>query len=296
MISQFKLVSIGRAVENKALGSKELEVKLIEHTPFADGEVKSVASEYKAKGEDVNGKAYEVSLIADHAITATWLPWGSNRISAPDIRRGERVAIYQYEDTDQYYWTDLGLDAALRRKETVILAISNISDNNSEDPLSVDNCYFIELSTHNKAITIQTSKSDGEEFLYTFQLNPKEKCVVLEDDDDNHFFMDSENAIVRLHNSSDTYVELNKEHIYNYAKDSINFQAGKTINFQAGNSVNISTPSTNISDKLSVGSDCSIGGNCDVGGSVSASGLNIKSSFTYKGMDIDSYIRLVDDD
>ena len=280
-VSQFRRVSIGEVLENKSLGSREIEVKLFEISPFADGELKSVATEYTAAGTDDKGKAYKKTLVSDHGVTATWLPYDSNRVTAPDVRRGEKVDIYQYGDTDTYYWRELGTDHHLRRLETVVIAISDNPNNDSTEIPNLENCYFLEFSTHRKAITIQTAKSNSEEFLYTFQLNPGEHTASFQDDAGQHFYIDSKNRIVRMHNQDGCFVELDKKNVEINAIDSVDLTAGNKVNITAGDSINLNTPNVNIS------SDCNVGGTLQAGsvktGSLEAGSLKVKGGIECGG-------------
>ena len=276
-VSQFRRVSIGEVLENKAIGSKEIEVKLFELSPFADGEIKSVAVEYSANGEDVHGKAYKNTLLSDHGVTATWLPYDTNRLTAPDVRRGERVDIYQYGDTDKYYWRELGMDAHLRRLETIIIGISDNPNNDSTDEPNLDNCYFLEFSTHRKAITIQTAKSNSEEFKYTFQMNPGEHTAVFQDDAGQHFYIDSKDRLIRMHNQEGCFVELSRKDAEIVGIDNVGISAGKKVNVSAGDSINLNAPKVNISN------DCNVGGTLKAG-SIETGSLKASSGISCGGV------------
>ena len=118
--SLFHVYTIGRAASNRKLSSPLLEVYPIEHFGYLDGEINSDPTTTKASGVDANGKAYTTSVTTTNSIQATWIQWGSNRTTPPDVRRGERVLLWRYADTDQFYWTTLGMDDYLRRLETVV--------------------------------------------------------------------------------------------------------------------------------------------------------------------------------
>jgi hypothetical protein len=123
-VSVFRTVGIGRIDTNKELGSKTVDVVPIEWLPMRDGELtgNETAETYQTK--DIDGNAVSGGMISSNSITATWLPSGSNRLTAPDVRRGERVEILQTADHDKYYWRTMGLDDNLRKLETIIFGIS----------------------------------------------------------------------------------------------------------------------------------------------------------------------------
>ena len=80
------------------------------------------------KWKDKKGYVYSDKIETSNSLMAEWLPLGSNRATAPNVRRGERVFLLQYADDDKYYWVTAGLDPHLRRRETVVFNISNTVD------------------------------------------------------------------------------------------------------------------------------------------------------------------------
>jgi len=256
-ISVFRPVSTAQVLENLVVGERVISAKMIESDPFTDGEQKEIAEELVCDGIDEEGQSYSLSVTVSNSIEATWLPLGkTNHVVAPNVRRGERVQIWQAGDDDRYYWTELGLDRNLRRGETVVLAFSNRFDNDDSE-LSLEECYFIEVSTHLQHILLQTSKSNGEDFLYQVQLNTKDSFFVLKDDQEQHFFFDSKNKILRLHNADGSFVELNRKIISMFAKDSINAEALKLINMKA-KTVNVKADDCNITAETTVDGNCTV--------------------------------------
>ena len=168
--SQFKVYSYGIAADNKAISSKILNVSPIEIIPMADGELASNPNDVKSSGVDKDGNSYQSNITNDNVIECTWLPFGTNRVTAPDVRRGEPVLIWNYGNTDKYYWTSLGLADDLRRLETVVYAINGNPSTDSKE-FDPEDHYFLETSTHSKQITLRTSNKNGEPFKYVFQFN-----------------------------------------------------------------------------------------------------------------------------
>lgn len=219
-LSQFRLYSIAIAAENRKLDSHELECMPVEILGFVDGEITSDRQEFEDEGVDAFDESYTVKVSQSNSVVATWLQWGSNRITPPDIRRGERLMLWRFGDTDKLYWTDTGLDGFLRRLETAIWAFSNTRDESTK-ALTPENSYFMEVSTHRKQITLRTCKSDGEPFAYTMQLNTKEGVFTLTDDDENYIEFDSAERKITLKNKDGTVVILDKRNIFMVAPDLI---------------------------------------------------------------------------
>ena len=282
-ISVFRVVSTGQVLENLKIGERVISVKLIEQDPFTDGETKEVAEELAVDGVDDSGNAYSLSVVASNGVEATWLPLGkTNHKVAPNVRRGERVQIWQSGDEDAYYWTELGLDHDLRRGETVVIAFSNRFDNDNDSELSMDDCYFIEASTHLGHFLLQTSKSNSEKFQYRVELSTKESQFVVEDDANNHILMNSEQRLLRLHNTDGSFFELNKKNIAIYAPDSISAVAKKTIAMQA-KTVNIKADNCNISAETLVDGNCTVTKKLSAATIASKGGLSAGGTISAKG-------------
>lgn len=261
--SKLKTYSIGQVAENKALNSKEIQVIPIEAMTMLDGEAKSNPGFMEDSGIDSKGTSYASKTIVDNVLTATWLPVSSNRMTAPDVRRGERVLIWQYADADEYYWTDLGWDYHLRKKETVRWAISATEDEN-ETEFNPENCYYVEVSSHNQTITLSTTKKLGEPFAYTFQFNLKAGVVVLSDDAGNYIEFDSKETQILLHNMEGTEISLDKRNILMKCLGMLKATATQGISLQA--------PIVDASG------DVKIGGNIEWGGTAKGDGSGVSNT------------------
>jgi phage baseplate assembly protein gpV len=225
-ISQLKPYTVGTAVENKALDSKLLEVHPTEVAPMADGELTPTATTYKAAATDSTGAAYNVEVQTTVSIKCEWLPmFGSNRMTPPDIRRGESVIVYRFGDTDKFFWATLFDDMHLRRLETVIYGISGTASNDAD--LTADNMYFFEWSTHKKIVHLHTSKANGEPFAYDIQINADYGCITITDDAGNYISLDSKERQLEMKNADGSTVNINKKEIFLEAADLISLKAKK---------------------------------------------------------------------
>lgn len=230
--SAFQLYSFGIAAENKPLSTKELLVIPIEIFLGMEGEIGEEVVELKHKGVNSFDEPYEVTVKHGQSIPCKWLQWGSNRATAPDVRRGERVLIYRVADSDEeFYWVSAGLDDHLRRLETVVWLFNANPDGLSDDPSSLEDSYAIEISSHKKLITLHTTKKNGEPFAYTFQFNLGTGYVTLADDAKNFFEFNSADTKITMHNASGTYFQLNKQDIFAVAPRNIDVKATEKITF-----------------------------------------------------------------
>lgn len=223
-LSQLKIYSIGTVAANKLLSSKEIMVVPIEDSPLLDGELTDTVSIYKANAQDSTGVAYSVELNTSAAVKATWLPLGSsNRLTAPDVRRGEMVALYRFSDVDGFWWTTLKDDMHLRKLETVIYAFSATIDEDATP--SSENTYFFEISTHNKLVHFHTSKANGEPYAYDIQINTKEGIIQIQDDAGQVFMLNSKERQLEMINADKSKIEINKTNIFIQSTDLIEMKS-----------------------------------------------------------------------
>lgn len=230
--SGLREIGIGRVTQNKVIGSNDILVTPIEWIPHMDGEFRSNPSIVQAKGTDSDGKNYEASTMTDITLTASWYPETGNRTTAPDVRRGERVKLYQFANQDKYYWRESGLDNNLRRQETVTHVYNNNPDGAADSVApSPENSYYTEVSTHTGQVTLATNKSNGEPVAWTIQVNTKEGVMNVVTDNGHEFSLDAVSLAMLAQLSTGTKVELNKNNLSMVAPDTLDVQA-KTIDFK----------------------------------------------------------------
>ena len=266
--SQLKIYSLGIVAANKLLDSKLIEVIVLEDSPMINGEITDHVERYVSKANDSTGAPYALDIHTTNSIQAEWLPINSsNRITAPDVRRGETVVIYRFSDVDKYYWSTLKDDMHLRKLETVVFAISGTKDEGAK--CTSENTYFIEFSTHKKIIHIHTSTTNGEPYGYDIQLNAGEGFLTIKDDKGNFIQMDSSENQISLVNADGSLIDVNKTNI---VMDSIN-------------SVTIKSKTVSItSTDLKITANTVHNGNIQLNGNIaSASGSSGTGSASFAG-------------
>lgn len=195
--SMLHFFSIAVVTETKAKGSDHIAAMPIEALPRLKGEVGKIKKELKVTGSDVNGNEVKSAIIAGGAIPAEWIPLGqSNRMTAPDVVKGEMVLLIRYSDTDTYYWTPMKRQSALRRLETVLYAFSNLAS--GVKAFTKATSYWFEVSTHEKYIHLHTSANDGEVCEYDVSIDCKQGVVTITDSLGTMFRLDSQNGKVGM--------------------------------------------------------------------------------------------------
>ena len=203
-----RVISLGVVAENKELNTSLIQVHPTEILNLLDGELTEAVVNDITSGVNEDGTPYEVTVTLGVTLEAEWFG-ETNRITAPDVRRGEQVWIWQAKHSDKYYWTTIGRDDSLRRLETVIYRWSAFPDIPDEE-IDADNSYYCEISTHNNLVTFRTSQRNGEYTRYTFQFNTGDGIVTLSDDLGNIITLDSAETHIKALNVDGSYAELNK--------------------------------------------------------------------------------------
>lgn len=239
-ISKLSFYSVAVVAKNKPLSTRDIEATPIENLNMVNGEITSLPNEYKASAADSQGQAYQVNMQTTNTVKATWLPInGSNRITAPDVRRGETVVLYRFADTDQFWWSTLKDDMDLRRLETVIYAWSATTDESQK--VNPEHYYFLEISTHRKMVHFHTTDKNGEPFKYDVQINTDKGFITIKDDEGNSILLDSAERHLQMINKDGSVVDINKKNIIIRSTDNIVLE-----------SKNITTKSVNLTDNTSI--------------------------------------------
>lgn len=213
--SNYRLVSRGYAAENKKRNTHVLMVSPTEILPDVGGHLNTNTEQLKTKGIDQNKRPYQTTLVRGINIKATW-KGENNTYTSPDVRRGERVNLYQLGDSDTYYWESAGLDLNLRRLETVTKMWSGNPKNDNRQP-SESTHYMFTVSTHDKHITINTSQANGEPVGWTIQLNTGKGYFVVEDTDGRVVVMDRKDDQIMAKNMTGTFVDLKGDTLFGKA-------------------------------------------------------------------------------
>lgn len=210
--SALELYSIGIVVVDKPRNTDFIEVTPIETIVTADMLLKDLALNYQVGMPDHQGVVRNDQITGGPVLTARWIPFGhSNRMTAPDVIKGETVIIFRVEETEDYYWTTIFREPGIRRLETVNYMYGNIPT--GLNPFDKNTSYWAEVSTHDKYVHIHTSKNDGEPFEYDIKLDTAIGKLTITDHVGNHIVLDSANDLIQLVTIAGCQFELWKDRI-----------------------------------------------------------------------------------
>jgi hypothetical protein len=189
MKSMLKLFSLAIVSEDKKLGSNDILAYPTEHLAEHEG---TLADKEEMKTETKSESNSVTQSVSEKEVTlnAQWVNIGSsNRITAPDVRKGETVLLFKYGSTDRYFWTTFFIENDLRRKEAVLYLFGN--EVNFGDMLDKDNSYWFLIDTINKVLQLHTSNNDGETTTYDIKIDTKNGSLQIIDGRGNEIILDS---------------------------------------------------------------------------------------------------------
>ena len=261
-ISVMHFYSLGIVAANKLLTSTDIEVTPIENTMMVNGEITDNITNVTSTAKDASGANYSTNVDSTVSIKAAWLPLAnSNRMTAPDVRRGELVMLFRFADTDKFYWQVWRNDMDLRKLETVIYAFSATTDEAAKT--DTDHSYFLEVSTHKKLIHLHTSTANGEPYKYDVQLNAGSGYIQIMDDNGMFIIFDTAAHRISITNQDGSFVEVNNTNINLSCSATLNMNCANLI-IKANSAINATAPTNTMNVQTTNNGHVSINGGISV--------------------------------
>lgn len=221
--SKFNLYSVGYVAKDKIEDSWDVDVYPIEHVPTVTGDPnEQIVLNNITK--NINNESLSINVDKSRIITAKWLPISnSNRVTPPDVCKGETVLVYNFAGTDEYFWNTLYAEPDLRKKEKVTYFFSNKTAIN--DPDYLNKGYYLTVDTFNKYVKLHTADNDGELTTYDIDIDTANGILSLQDGKGNK---------LELNSDSDTMtIDLNHKLGINLKKFAVNNGADELISLLA---------------------------------------------------------------
>jgi len=181
--SGFRRIAIGIAAEHLKPDSLYLLVHVLEL-------VSNIDVMYKDEEEDTLTKAMNMvageELKREATIKCRYYNKGSNQISAPTVRRGETIEVYQYADSNQYYWRTSFYENDLRAREVAVTTWSNIpkdiDDEKHLESVTKENSVWFKVDNVSKKIHFHTPKNDKEPLEWDIEIDRKKGILNIKND------------------------------------------------------------------------------------------------------------------
>ena len=196
-MTKIQFYSVAYVAKDKEPNKREIECYPIEVLPNVEGEL-TQEEDIQGSIKDSIGNEISISLKKYKTVLAAWLPLGQpNRATAPDVCRGETVILLRYGTEDKFYWSPLGAEFDLRKKESVLYFFSNKEQLAEEGNLNKEGYYFL-IDTKNKKIKLHTSNNDEEEVEYNITIDTKEGNIEILDTNENRIFLNSKDSELNI--------------------------------------------------------------------------------------------------
>lgn len=237
--SSFRLYALGTVAEDLPMKSLDedpdqtLEVFLDEIFSMADGKVSAKGQTNEIKGTDSQGREYQSKAATTSSVPCIWLPFGTNRLTAPCVRKGMRVLIWRTADEQQLYWEPKGGDDYLMSQERVIYTWQANPDLKSNArKVDVNNCWYLEVDTFRNRAVFGTSQQAGEVTRMFIEADLSSGNGFLRVSDDVHenlLMLHFVEHMFRYQNKEGTIFDVTKENIHLQCEDSITAVAKNKI-------------------------------------------------------------------
>lgn len=237
----FHFYCYGVVVEDKPEGTPVIEVYPKEFLYNANGSVDNTTDEIVINRSDSSGKTKTDKMSGKTSIPARWFGLSSsNRVSSPDVCKGESVVIIRYGTNDDYFWEPITTEIVKRGRETVCYLFKN-DDTGAEVKADGSNSYSLTFSTRHKFVNLHLANNDGEPVGYDVNFNTKQGIFS---------FQDTRNNLINLNSPAD-YLKVNINKQVDVNTKILNVNTEET-NIVASKKLTILTPDMNVKAKTYV--------------------------------------------
>jgi len=185
--------SVGFVVRDKDWDSDIVEIYPVEKLPTVgpdmnDEEIEADVKIVDHENDDI--KTLKLQIDRSKTIRAKWFSFGQyNRLTPPDVRKGEQVLLWRYSNSDLFFWTTMFNDLSLRKEEVVRFVFSDKPKLDPDELL--EDTYYLEINTRDKIIKFHTGDKWNEYTSYDFILNTKDGNLKVLDGKGNYIELDS---------------------------------------------------------------------------------------------------------
>lgn len=179
-----ELYALGYVVKDKNEDETYIKAYPISKIPTASGEL-SIDEIVTTTATDLADGNINIVMNKSHTIECEWVNQGdSNRISAPDVCKGEMVFIYNINGQDKFWWDTLFTKPEYRKREKVLYFFSNKGEIDTSDAV-LEKGYFILVDTRNKVLHLHTADNDGEFTTFDISIDTNKGSLLIVDGKNN---------------------------------------------------------------------------------------------------------------
>jgi hypothetical protein len=226
-------LGVGTVAATKQTNTKEIMVHLPKNSPMADGRTVAQVEAKEETAVNANGEPVKVNTMISNVRPAKWNAFGEpNRLTAPDVKEGSQVSLYQVSGQSTIYWTTNGFSGETHRLETIVWGFQANPNLDENTEFNVDNFYTITLDTRSGFMAYRSSQSNGEKSGFEVKLDGGQGRLEAVGTGGSSIVMDDFNSKFIYTNKEETLIGVDKKKVIIDAPDSILFNGDESVSIK----------------------------------------------------------------
>jgi len=239
-------LGVGTVAATKQTNTGEIMVHVPKDSPMADGRTVATTETKEESAINANGEPIKVTALISNVKPAKWNAFGEpNRLTAPMVREGSQVSLYQVGGQSTLYWTTSGFSAETHRLETIVWGFQANPTLDENTEFNVDNFYTMIMDTAKGEATLRTSQSNGEKSGFEVRVSGQTGRIEMVGTNKSAFVMDDFNSKFIYTNKEQTLIAVDKKKVVIDAPDSILFNGENSVSIKT-KIFNLQTEEINI--------------------------------------------------
>lgn len=226
-------LGVGTVAATKQTNTKEIMVHMPKNSPMADGRTVAQVESKEESAVNAAGEPIKVSTMISNVRPAKWSSMGEpNRLTAPDVKEGSQVSLYQVSGQSTLYWTTHGFGAETHRLETIVWGFQANPTLDENTEFNVDNFYTITADTRSGFMALRTSQSNGEKSGFEVKVDGGNGRIEAVGTNKSGMILDDHNSKFIYTNKEETLIGVDKKKVVIDAPDSILFNGDNSVSIK----------------------------------------------------------------
>ena len=239
-------LGVGTVAATKQTNTGEIFVHVPKDSPMADGRTVANVETKEETAINANGEPTKVATMISNVKPAKWNSFGEpNRLTAPDVKEGSQVSLYQVSGQSTLYWTTNGFSAETHRLETIVWGFQANPTLDENTEFNVDNFYTVTTDTRSGFMAVRTSQSNGEKSGFEVKIDGGNGRFEAVGTNKSGIVLDDYNSKFIYTNKEETLIGVDKKKVLIHAPDSILFNGDESVSIKT-NVFNLEAVSINI--------------------------------------------------
>lgn len=223
-------LGIGIVSSTKNTDTKEIMVHQPNKSATGDGRTVTKVEQVSQTSLNAAGESETSTTMVSNVVPATWKPIGEpNRKTAPDVREGSQVMLYQASGQTKIYWTTYGLNAETFRMETIVWGFSGNPNIDEDAEFDVNDYYTVTVDTRGGFFGLRTTQANKEKSGMEFKIDGGNGRLDFRGSNGSLFSVDDFNSLLNYANKEGTQIAVDKKKALFSAADSLMLHAENSI-------------------------------------------------------------------